>query len=122
MIKQQSDGQYMLSYENTAIIRRLPLPRCGVSKKGVEWQLGSALFEVFDNENTDGSAELYLVTFDETLIEQLNRLGVGKKVRVSWHISTRPHYDSYIVSAVLDSINGLTDAEDFIYGTKKKGE
>lgn len=120
MIKEQKDGQYMLSYENTAIIRRIMLPKCGVTN-GKEWRLGRFLFEVFE-EGTDASAELFLVTFDDELSETVERLGVGKRVKISWHVQSRAHYDSYIVSAVLDSISGLTESEDFIYGTKKKGE
>ena len=110
----------MLSYENTAIVRRIMLPKCGVTN-GKEWQLGRFLFEVFE-EGSDASAELFLVSFDEEVMEMVERIGVGKKVRILYHIQSRPHYDSYIVSAVLDSINGMNENEDFIYGTKRKGE
>lgn len=118
MLKGDGTGKYLLSFQNEALIRRIPLERRGVTN-GREWVLGSALFEVFEKD-TDGSAELYLITFNDELIEQLNRIGIGKRVKIGWHIETRPRYDSYNVSAVLDSINGLSDAEDFILGIKKK--
>lgn len=118
MIKQQQDGQYMLSYENTAIIRRIMLPKCGVTN-GKEWQLGRFLFEVFE-EGSDASAELFLVSFNDEIMELVERFGVGKKVKILWHVQSRAHYDSYIVSAVLDSINGMNENEDFVLGIKKK--
>lgn len=120
MLKGDGTGRYLLSYENEALIRRIPLERRGVTN-GREWVLGGLLCEVFEPES-EGSAELYLITFEELLIEQINRIGVGKKVRIAYHIDTRPRYDSYNVSAVLDSIQGLSDGEDFVFGTKKKGE
>lgn len=120
MLKGDGTGRYLLSYENEALIRRIPLERRGVTN-GREWVLGSALFEVFE-QDAGGSAELYLITFDELLIEQINRIGVGKRVKIAYHIETRQRFDSYNVSVVLDSIQGLSENEDFVYGTKKKGE
>lgn len=120
MLKGDGTGKYLLSFQNEALIRRIPLERRGVTN-GREWVLGGLLCEVFEPD-TEGSAELYLITFDGLLIEQINRIGVGKRVKIAYHIETRQRYDSYNVSAVLDSIQGLSENEDFIYGTKKKGE
>lgn len=120
MLKGDGTGRFMFSFENEAVIRRIPLERRGVTN-GREWVLGSALFEVFEG-GMEGSAEMYLITFNEELIEQLNRIGIGKRVKIGWHIETRPRYDSYNVSAILDSIQGCSDGENFIYGTKEKGE
>ena len=114
MIKTDSTGNSVLSYEITGKIARIPLEKRGVSKRGVEWVLGSCLLEVYD-ENGDGSARLFAVTFDDELIETLNVIGVGKIVKVRFHIDVRDYFDSYKTSIILDSIEGLTDAETYIY-------
>lgn len=112
---QDSTGKCMLSFENEAMIRRIPMERRGVTKKGMEWVLGGCLVEVFE-EGCGGSAQLYLVTFDEELIERVNVIGVGKTVRIRWHVDSRERYDSYIVSAVLDGIDMLTEGENYLIG------
>lgn len=119
MLKTDSTGRSVLQYTVTGRIRRLPLPKSGISKKGVEWKMGSAVIEVTE-EGVDGSAELYLVTFDEFLIEQLELIGVGKNVKATFHIDVRSYYDSYNVSCILDAIEGCTDGENRLYNTKKK--
>lgn len=119
MITQDSTGKCLLSFENEATIRRIPLERRGTTKKGIPWVLGSCLVEVSDNEQ-NCSAQLFLVTFEPELIEQLNVIGVGKNVKIRWHIDCRERYDSYSVSAILDEIELMTDAENFLIGKGKK--
>ena len=121
MIKTDETGRSFLSYESTGRIARLPMERRGKSARGHEWVLGSILLEVFDEER-NGSARLVLVTFDEILIEQMNTIGVGKDVKVRWHVDVRDNFDNYKVSLVLDSIEGLSESENFLYNTKKKGD
>lgn len=120
MIKTDETGRSFLSYESTGRIARLPMERRGKSARGHEWVLGSILLEVFDEENRSGSARLCLVTFDEMLIEQMNTIGVGKDVKVRWHVDVRDNFDNYKVSLILDEIEGLSDGENFLYNTKKK--
>lgn len=119
MIKQDTTGKYLLSFENEAIIRRIPLERRGATKRGMEWVLGGCLVEAFE-EGWEGSAQLYLVTFNAELIEQINVIGVGKKVRVKYHIETKEYYDSFRTSVILDDIELMTDAENFLIGKGKK--
>lgn len=119
MLKTDSTGRSVLQYTVTGRIRRLPLPKSGVSKKGNEWKMGSVVLEVME-EGVEGSAELYLVTFDEFLIEELDMIGIGKNVKATFHIDVRSYYDSYNVSCILDAIEGCTDGESFLYKTKKK--
>lgn len=119
MLKADSTGRSVLQYTVTGRIRRLPLPKSGISKKGVEWHMGSAVIEVME-EGVAGSAELYLVTFDDFLIEQLELIGVGKNVKATFHIDVRSYYESYNVSCILDAIEGMTMAESYIYNTTSK--
>ena len=120
MITQDNTGKYLLAYENNAVIRRIPMPKMGVSKNGREWSMGSVLLEAYD-EDESVSAELFLIYWnDELMTEQIERLGCGKKVRVKWHVETLPKFDSYNVSLILDDIELLTDGENFLIG--KKGE
>lgn len=119
MLKADSTGRSVLQYTVTGRIRRLPLPKSGVSKKGVAWHMGSAVIEVME-EGVAGSAELYLVTFDDFLIEELEMIGVGKNVKATFHIDVRSYYESYNVSCILDAIEGMTMEESFLYNTKKK--
>lgn len=121
MIKTDDTGRSFLSYESTGRIARIPVERRGKSARGHEWVLGSVLLEVFDEENRSGSARLVLLTFDEMLIEQMNTIGVGKDVKVRWHVDVRDSFDNYKVSLVLDEIDGITDGESFMFNTKKKG-
>lgn len=121
MLKTDSTGRSFLSFENTGRIARLPMERRGKSARGHEWVLGSILLEVFDEER-NGSARLVLMTFDEMLIEQMNTIGVGKDVKVRWHVDVRDNFDNYKVSLVLDEIEGLSEGENFLYNTKKKGK
>lgn len=120
MIKTDETGRSFLSYESTGRIARLPMERRGKSARGHEWVLGSILLEVFDEENRSGSARLCLLTFDEILIEQMNTIGVGKDVKVRWHVDVRDNFDNYKVSLVLDEIEGMTMAESYIYNIKSK--
>lgn len=120
MIKTDETGRSFLSYESTGRIARIPMERRGKSARGHEWVLGSVLLEVFDEENRSGSARLCLLTFDEILIEQMNTIGVGKDVKVRWHVDVRDNFDNYKVSLVLDSIEGMTMAESYIYNIKSK--
>ena len=122
MIKTDETGRSFLSYESTGRIARLPMERRGKSARGHEWVLGSVLLEVYDEEKKNGSARLCLLTFDEILIEQMNTIGVGKDVKVRWHVDVRDNFDNYKVSLVLDSIEGLSESENFLYNTKKKGD
>lgn len=121
MIKQDNIGKYLLTYENNAVIRRIPLPKMGVSKTGKEWNMGSVLLEAYD-EDESASAELFLIYWNnELMTEQIERLGCGKRVKVKWHIETKAYFDNYQTSLVLDEIDMLTDGENFLIG-KKKGE
>lgn len=119
MIQTDETGRGVLQYEVQGVIRRIPLERRGNTKKGVPWVLGSLLMEVGE-EGVNGSAQLYLVTFDEYLIETINTIGVGKKVKVKWHIDCRERYDSFSVSAILDDIELMTDGENFLLGKERK--
>lgn len=121
MLRTDATGRGVLQYEVTGRIARIPLERRGTSARGIPWVLGGCLLEVFE-EGVEGSARLYLITWEDGMVELLNMIGVGKDVRVVFHIETRDRYDSYNVSAVIDSINGLNDNEDYLYGTRKKGE
>lgn len=122
MIKTDETGRSFLSYNSMGRIARIPMEKRGKSAKNHEWVLGSILLEVFDPEDRqNGSARLCLITFDEMLIEQMNTIGVGKDVKVRWHVDVRDNFDNYKVSLVLDSIEGLSESENFLYNTKKKG-
>ena len=83
--------------------------------------MGSVLVEAYE-EDESASAQLYLITWDSLMIEQLERLGVGKKVVVTFHIECSAYYDNYRTSLVLDSICGKNENENFLYGINKKGE
>lgn len=122
MIKTDETGRSFLTFENTGRIARIPMERRGKSARGHEWVLGSVLLEVFDEENHSGSARLCLLTFDEILIEQMNTIGVGKDVKVRWHVDVRDAFDNYKVSLVLDEIEFLTEGENFMLNKKKKEE
>ncbi|MBQ1469781.1 MAG: hypothetical protein IIZ29_02875 [Schwartzia sp.] len=119
MLKVDDTGRGVLQFESTGVIRRIPLERRGHTKGGKEWILGGSLLEVGE-EGVDGSAQLYLITFNEELIEQINVIGVGKHVRVKYHIETKEYYDSFRVSVILDEIVLMTDAENFLIGKGKK--
>lgn len=118
MIQTDETGNSVLSYEVTGKITRIPLERRGTTKKGIEWVLGSCLLEVYDEEKRN-SARLFLVTFNEELIETLNVLGVGKNVKARYHIDVRDRYDGYSVSLILDGIEMLTESENFLIGNRK---
>ena len=121
MIKQDNTGKYLLTYENKAIIRRIPVPRYGTAKNGRDWQMGRVLLEAYDEDESQ-SAELFLIYWnDELMTEQIERLGCGKRVKVRWHIETTPRFDTYNVSLILDEIEMFSDGENFLVG-KKKGE
>ena len=119
MLKIDDTGRGVLQFESTGVIRRIPLERRGYTKGGKEWTLGGVLLEVGE-EGAAGSAQLYLITFNEELIEQINVIGVGKNVRVKYHIETKEYYDSFRVSVILDEIGLMTDAENFLIGKGKK--
>lgn len=120
MIEKQQDGRYLLSFECNAIIRRVPIPRYGTSKSGRDWSLGSVLVEAYE-EDESASAQLFLITWDELMIEQIERLGVGKKVKIKYHLEVKERFDSYNLSAIIDDISLATENENFLIG-KKKGE
>lgn len=117
MIQNDGTGRYLLTYEATATIRRIPVERRGVSKRGTEWVLGGVLVEI-EEEGCNGSAQLYLQTWDDLMVERLNKLGVGKRVRIRYHIETKEYYEKYNTSIIIDEIGGCTEAEDYLYGKK----
>ena len=118
MITQNELGKYVLSQEVTGIIRRIPIESRGISKGGREWVLGKVVLEVYE-EGKEGSAQIYLTTFDEELTEMIQMLGVGKRVKATLHVDVREYYDSYRTNLILDSISGMNENEDYVYGTKK---
>lgn len=119
MLKVDETGRGVLQFESTGVIRRIPLERRGHTKGGKEWTLGGVLLEVGE-EGVSGSAQLFLITFEDELIEQINIIGVGKHVRVKYHLETKEYYDSFRVSVILDEIGLMTDAENFLIGKGKK--
>lgn len=119
MIKTDSTGNCLLSYEILGRIARIPLERRGTSKSGKQWFLGSVLLEVYE-DGVNGSVRLYLITWSEEMYEMVYRIGVGKNVRVKFHIQTKERFDSYDVTAILDEIDMLTDAENFLIGKDGK--
>lgn len=118
MVKNEATGRYSLSFTSEGVIRRIPFERHGTSKKGIDWVLGGVLIEV-QQEGCEGSAQLYLSTFDSTLIETINTIGVGKRVKIDWHIECKEYFDNYKTNAVLDDISFLTENEDFLLNKKK---
>lgn len=118
MIKTDSLGKYVMALETDAVIRRIPIPKCGTSPRGVEWALGSLIVEAYDEDETK-SAELCFNSFDPEMIELFERIGVGKRVHICYHISCRRVYDNYHISLMVDSISGMNENEDYVYGTKK---
>jgi hypothetical protein len=119
MLKVDDTGRGVLQFESTGVVRRIPLERRGHTKGGKEWTLGGVLLEVGE-EGVAGSAQLYLITFNEELIEQINIIGVGKRVKVKYHLETKEYYDNFRVSVILDEIGLMTDAENFLIGKGKK--
>jgi hypothetical protein len=117
MLKDDGTGKHLLTYEVTGVIRRIPIESRGETR-GHEWVRGGVLLEVFE-DGVDGSAMLWLMTWKDEMIETLNTIGVGKRVRVTYHLDTREKHDNYQVSTIIDSIEGLTDAESYIYNKKK---
>lgn len=115
MIKTDETGKGILCYEVSGAIRRIPLQKRGVSRKNIPWTLGSILLEVGE-DGVNGSAPLFLVTFNEELIERFERIGVGKNVKVVFHIETREFMDRFNVSCVLDSIDLVSERENYILG------
>lgn len=121
MIKEGKNGMLLMQQTVSGVVRRIPLTRNGISKKGVEWELGGVLIEASE-EGFNGSVPLFISTFDTELIELINRIGVGKEVVVTFHIECSAYYDNYRTNLVLDSIEGKNENENFIYGINKKGE
>jgi len=120
MIKTDETGRSTLSFESVGVIRRLPVTCYGTSKRGHEWSMQNVQLEVTE-EGAEGSATIWLIAWDEELIETLNRIGINKKVKVEYHIDSRDYLDGGRTSLTIDKINGMTDAEDFLYGINKKG-
>lgn len=118
MIKEGKNGMLMMQHTVSGVVRRIPLERTGISKKGVEWTLGGVLIEASE-EGFNGSVPLFISTFDSELIELINRIGVGKEVVVTFHIECSAYYDNYRTNLVLDSICGKNENENFLYGIKK---
>ena len=121
MIKEGKNGMLMMQHTVSGVVRRIPLERSGISRKGIEWTLGGVLIEASE-EGFNGSVPLFISTFNPELIELINRIGVGKEVVVTFHIECSAYYDNYRTNLVLDSIEGKSEAENFIYGINKKGE
>lgn len=121
MIKTDETGRCTLSFECVGVIRRLPVTRYGTSKHGHEWSMQNVQIEVTE-EGAEGSVAIWLTAWDEELIETLNRIGINKKVKVEYHIDSRDYLDGGRTSLTIDKINGMTDAEDFLFGITKKGE
>lgn len=120
MIKDEGNGRYVLQYEVEGVIRRLPLEKRGTGRTGYEWVMGQVLLEVFE-EGVDGSAQLHLITWSEEMVEILNRIGVGKKVKALYHIECREFFDNYKTSLVIDDIDMMSESENYLIG-KKKGK
>lgn len=108
-----------LTYEEVGIIRRIPLETRGTSKRGTPWTRGGVYLEILRGEN--GSAPLFLTVWGDEMVEQVNRIGVGKKVKVVFRIETRERFDlnNYSVNVTLVSISGLSEAENFLYNINK---
>ena len=121
MIKDDGNGRLLMQQTVSGVVRRIPLTRNGMSKRGVEWELGGVLIEASE-EGFNGSVPLFFSTFDTELIELINRIGVGKEVVVTFHIECSAYYDNYRTNLVLDSIEGKNSSENFFYGINKKGE
>lgn len=121
MIKEGKNGMLMMQQTVSGVVRRIPLTRNGISKKGVEWELGGVLIEAFE-DGFNGSVPLFISTFDPELIELINRIGVGKEVVVTFHIECSAYYDNYRTNLVLDSIEGKNSSENFLYGINSKGD
>lgn len=119
MIKTDESNNILLQYEVVGRISRIPLERMGTSKSGKPWFLGSVLLEVYE-EGVEGSVRLFLITWSEEMYETVYRMGVGKNVRVKFHIQTKERFDSYDVSAILDEISMLTEAENFLVGKESR--
>ena len=120
MIKEQ-DGKRILQYEVNAITRRIPIEKRGISQNGKEWLLATLFVEVYEGNEMD-SVELMLTTFSEEMYETVTRIGVGKDVKIKFHIDTWQRNGRYSISCVLDSIEGKNEAENFIYGINSKGD
>ena len=103
MITEDNTGKRVLSFECTGVIRRIPIEKRGTSKRGIEWTLGGVLLEVSE-DGVEGSAPLYLTAWGDEFVEEINNLGVGKKVDVKYHIETKEAYDRFRTDVVLDSI------------------
>lgn len=121
MIQTDNTGRHLMCFETNAVIRRIPMERRGTARSGRGWVMGSVVIEAFEDAECE-SALLYLITWQEEMIETLNILGVGKKCKVKFHIECREYYDSYKTSLMLDEIEGLSEGENFLYNTKKKGD
>lgn len=121
MIQTDNTGRHLMCFETNAVIRRIPMERRGTARSGREWVMGSVVIEAFEDAECE-SALLYLITWQEEMIETLNILGVGKKCKVKFHIECREYYDSYKTSLVLDEIEFLTEGENFMLNKKKKEE
>ena len=100
MIREEN-GRRVLQYEVNAITRRIPIEKRGISPNGKDWLLATLFVEVY---------------------ETVTRIGVGKDVKIKFHIDTWQRNGRYSISCVLDSIEGKNSNENFIYGITKKGE
>lgn len=115
MIQKDETGKGLLSFTMNAVIRRIPLEKRGTGRRGTPWTLGSVVVEAYEDDEHD-SAMLFLTTFNEELIEEINILGVGKRVQVKFHINVRENFDSYKTDLTLDEISALTEAENYMIG------
>lgn len=105
-----------LEYEVSGVIRRIPIEQRGTSKRGTPWTRGGVYLEV---PTEQGSAPLYVTAWGDELVEQINRIGMGKTVKVRFRIETRESYPgSYRTDVSLVSIQGMTKGENMMYRIK----
>lgn len=121
MIQTDNNGRRFMCFSTNAVIRRIPLERRGTARSGREWVMGSVVVEAFEDSECN-SALLYLITWQEEMVETINMLGVGKKCKVKFHIECKEYFDNYKTNIILDAIEGCTEGESFLYNTKKKGD
>ena len=114
MLETDRTGKTLLTFEATGRISRIPIERRGTSSGGHEWVLGGVALEVFE-EGVEGSAQLYITTWDEEKIELINRIGVGKNVKVKYRLETREKFNKLQTDVLLVDIAGMSDDEDFLY-------
>lgn len=112
----------LLVFTAKGVIREIPVEARGISKTGLPWTRGGLCLEVYDDD-TENSAPLYLTAWGDEMVELINTLGVGKRVQVTFRItSQRKPYGQYHTNVSLESIQGLTENENYLYGTNNGQE